>query len=168
MPVSCVLTCRPLTATAGQASSSGSGICADLCSLPELALIQVQSLPEPQLDPQTVDAFTTAYNNIRAFHEAQQSDGISVETMSGVTCRRIARPIGAALEAALLVACHVAFLACTASHLELSARHTAPLSRRCGVVHCRLQSPQPLCCLQVRSACMCLAALRCCPPALSC
>ena len=66
--------------------------------LSEHALLQVQSLPEPQLDQQTVDAFTTAYTNIRAFHEAQQSEGISVETMSGVTCRRIARPIGAACE----------------------------------------------------------------------
>ena len=147
-------------------------VCAAVCPLPELvALTQVQTLPEPQLDQQTVDAFTTAYNNIRAFHEAQQSQGISVETMSGVTCRRIARPIGAALEAALLVACHVAQACifrvhCPASRAVRQA-HSSP-SRRYGVMCCCAQTPQPWCCLQVRSACMCLAALRCCPPALSC
>lgn len=40
-------------------------------------------------------AFDVAYNNIRAFHEAQRGTDISVETMPGVTCRRVTRPINA-------------------------------------------------------------------------
>ena len=54
-----------------------------------------QALPEPELDPESRAAFDTAYNNIRAFHEAQRAADVEVETMPGVRCRRITRPIGA-------------------------------------------------------------------------
>jgi histidinol dehydrogenase len=36
-----------------------------------------------------------AYENIRAFHAAQQPEDLDLETMPGVRCRRISRPIGA-------------------------------------------------------------------------
>ena len=54
-----------------------------------------QALPEPELDAESRAAFDTAYNNIRAFHEAQRAADVEVETMPGVRCRRITRPIGA-------------------------------------------------------------------------
>lgn len=53
-----------------------------------------QALPEPELDAESRAAFDTAYNNIRAFHEAQRAADVEVETMPGVRCRRITRPIG--------------------------------------------------------------------------
>ena len=40
-------------------------------------------------------AFDVAYRNIRAFHEAQRGGDVAVETMPGVACRRVTRPIGA-------------------------------------------------------------------------
>lgn len=40
-------------------------------------------------------AFDVAYNNIYAFHAAQRGPDTSVETMPGVVCRRVTRPIGA-------------------------------------------------------------------------
>lgn len=57
--------------------------------------VPIDSLPDPVLSKEVTDAFDVAYENIKAFHEAQKSDGISVETMPGVTCRRVSRPIGA-------------------------------------------------------------------------
>lgn len=45
------------------------------------------------LDSVTKEAFSLAYNNIRAFHEAQIPVSLIVETMPGVVCRREARPI---------------------------------------------------------------------------
>jgi Histidinol dehydrogenase len=54
----------------------------------------LQELPEPQLDAESVAAFDTAFNNIRAFHDAQQAAPLEVETMPGVRCRRVTRPIG--------------------------------------------------------------------------
>ena len=62
--------------------------CAERCVL-------WQALPEPELDAESRAAFDTAYNNIRAFHEAQRAADVEVETMPGVRCRRITRPIGA-------------------------------------------------------------------------
>jgi histidinol dehydrogenase len=44
------------------------------------------------------DAFDTAYSNIKAFHEAQITAPIEVETMPGVRCRRVSRPIGKMME----------------------------------------------------------------------
>jgi histidinol dehydrogenase len=53
-----------------------------------------QELPEPQLDSESATAFNVAFDNIRAFHAAQQSPPLEVETMPGVRCRRVTRPIG--------------------------------------------------------------------------
>ena len=53
-----------------------------------------QDFPEPQLPEETVAAFQTAFDNIHAFHDAQQKSPLSVETMPGVNCRRLTRPIG--------------------------------------------------------------------------
>ena len=54
----------------------------------------VQSLPEPELSKESQEAFDVAYSNIKRFHEAQQSEPLEVETMPGVRCRRVTRPIG--------------------------------------------------------------------------
>ena len=53
-----------------------------------------QALPEPRLDTESAAAFDTAYDNIRAFHAAQRAEDVEVETMPGVRCRRVTRPIG--------------------------------------------------------------------------
>lgn len=57
--------------------------------------VESKDLPDPHLPPDVTEAFDTAYNNIRAFHTAQQPTPLEVETMPGVVCRRVARPIGA-------------------------------------------------------------------------
>lgn len=62
---------------------------------PSLPRATPQDLPQPQLPDDVTAAFDTAYNNIRAFHEAQKGGEISVETMPGVRCRRVARAINA-------------------------------------------------------------------------
>ena len=54
----------------------------------------MQDFPDPQLPAETVTAFQTAFDNIHAFHNAQLRNALTVETMSGVTCRRVTRPIG--------------------------------------------------------------------------
>ena len=55
--------------------------------------LTLQDMPWPQLPEDITRAFDVAYNNIKAFHEAQRSSDLSVQTMPGVTCRRVARPI---------------------------------------------------------------------------
>lgn len=57
--------------------------------------VKVEDLPEPRLSEEVTRAFDLAYDNIKAFHEAQQTQPLEVETMPGVRCRRISRPIGA-------------------------------------------------------------------------
>lgn len=57
-------------------------------------LVWLQSVPEPELSQESKEAFDIAYNNIRRFHEAQRSQPLEVETMPGVKCRRVTRPIG--------------------------------------------------------------------------
>ncbi|KAK9827951.1 hypothetical protein WJX81_000089 [Elliptochloris bilobata] len=57
--------------------------------------VPIEALPEPKLDAESRAAFDTAYDNIRAFHEAQRATDVDVETMPGVRCRRVTRPIGA-------------------------------------------------------------------------
>ncbi len=59
------------------------------------AFTTTQDLPAPQLLPDVTAAFDVAYNNIRAFHEAQRGPDVSVETMPGVRCGRVTRPINA-------------------------------------------------------------------------
>ncbi|KAL4435006.1 hypothetical protein ABPG77_003831 [Micractinium sp. CCAP 211/92] len=57
--------------------------------------VPIEELPAPQLDPEVAAAFDTAYANICAFHAAQAAAPLEVETMPGVRCRRLARPIAA-------------------------------------------------------------------------
>ncbi|GBF95053.1 hypothetical protein Rsub_07554 [Raphidocelis subcapitata] len=57
--------------------------------------VPIEELPEPRLPDDVTAAFDVAYANIRAFHEAQRAADSSVETMPGVVCRRVTRPIGA-------------------------------------------------------------------------
>lgn len=64
-----------------------------LSSLPPST--SAQDLPMPDLDPEVKKAFDVAYANISAFHAAQQQPDSEVETMPGVRCRRVTRPIGA-------------------------------------------------------------------------
>ena len=58
----------------------------DLC-------VDVASLPDPELAPEVKAAFDVAYANISKFHQAQVRQPIQVETMPGVECNRISRPI---------------------------------------------------------------------------
>jgi len=46
------------------------------------------------LKPQEIAALERAVANVTRFHEAQASQPLSVETMPGVVCERITRPIG--------------------------------------------------------------------------
>lgn len=55
----------------------------------------MQDLPDPQLEQRVKEAFDVAYKNIKTFHEAQFSTEVEVETMPGVRCRRVVRPINA-------------------------------------------------------------------------
>lgn len=45
------------------------------------------------MPPADQAAMKMAYDNITAFHRAQMPNDITVETMTGVSCRRVARPI---------------------------------------------------------------------------
>jgi histidinol dehydrogenase len=56
---------------------------------------RVQDMAEPVLAPEVRAAFDTAFSNISAFHAAQCREPLEVETMPGVRCRRVTRPIGA-------------------------------------------------------------------------
>ena len=59
-------------------------------------VVKVSDLPDPELDDDVKAAFDMAYDNIVAFHQAQAGLGdVDVETMPGVRCRRVSRPIGA-------------------------------------------------------------------------
>ncbi|KAK7754943.1 trifunctional histidinol dehydrogenase [Diatrype stigma] len=58
----------------------------------------VLKAPFPQslmnLDPETIKAIDTSYENIRKFHAAQKDEQpLKVETMPGVVCSRFSRPI---------------------------------------------------------------------------
>ena len=60
------------------------------------ACVPIDDIPMPDLDASVVEAIDLAYNNIRAFHAAQASEGpLTVETMPGVKCQQVRRPIGA-------------------------------------------------------------------------
>jgi len=56
-------------------------------------VVDVASLPEPDLDPLVKESFDVAYANIHKFHSAQVRAPIAVTTMPGVTCQRVCRPI---------------------------------------------------------------------------
>lgn len=53
-----------------------------------------QDIEIPDLPEDVKAAFDVAYNNIKLFHAAQEYQPLEVETMPGVVCRRVARPIG--------------------------------------------------------------------------
>ncbi|KAG2483756.1 hypothetical protein HYH03_017411 [Edaphochlamys debaryana] len=55
--------------------------------------VRIEDLPDPVLPADVTKAFDVAYDNIRAFHMAQQAQPLEVETMPGVRCRRVSRPI---------------------------------------------------------------------------
>lgn len=58
--------------------------------------IPIDELPTPDLPADVAAAIDLAYDNIRAFHAAQALEvPLSVETMPGVTCQQVRRPIGA-------------------------------------------------------------------------
>jgi histidinol dehydrogenase len=68
----------------------------DGVDLGDSVVVKVSDLPDPQLDDDVKAAFDMAYDNIVAFHQAQANLGdVDVETMPGVRCRRVSRPIGA-------------------------------------------------------------------------
>ena len=68
----------------------------DNVDLGDSVVVKVSDLPDPVLDDETKAAFDVAYANITAFHVAQRNTGdVDVETMPGVRCRRVSRPIGA-------------------------------------------------------------------------
>ncbi|CAH9088104.1 unnamed protein product [Cuscuta europaea] len=53
----------------------------------------VNELPDPELRTDVREAFDIAYDNIYAFHAAQKPAERTVESMPGVTCKRVARSI---------------------------------------------------------------------------
>jgi histidinol dehydrogenase len=55
--------------------------------------MNVKDLDAPEITAEEKLAFDTAYDNITKFHRAQVKEGISVETMPGVKCRREVRAI---------------------------------------------------------------------------
>jgi histidinol dehydrogenase len=57
--------------------------------------LPIDAFPTPTLDPEVAAAFDTARSNIEAFHAAQAPADLAVETMPGVVCRRVTRPINA-------------------------------------------------------------------------
>lgn len=59
---------------------------------PDPQVIQPAGL-EINLDEDTKEAIDTAFNNIYRFHKAQLPMPLEVETMPGVRCKRVARPI---------------------------------------------------------------------------
>jgi len=92
-------------------------------------MIYAQDLPEPELDPEVKAAFDVAYDNIRQFHQAQKDKDteLSVETMPGVVCRRVSRPIGA----------HLLFLPLYLPRALAGLPHSAELIERCMQRRCR-------------------------------
>ena len=67
----------------------------DKCELDETC-VRLEDVPWPEGIPKSVtDAFDVAYENVKVFHEAQMQAELKVETMPGVTCRRVSRAIGA-------------------------------------------------------------------------
>ena len=57
--------------------------------------VPIDALADPELPQDVKQAFDTAYSNIKAFHEAQKTSSAEVETMPGVRCWRVTRPINA-------------------------------------------------------------------------
>jgi len=59
-------------------------------------VMKIEDIPMPTLDPEVQAAFDVAYDNIHKFHMAQKQQApLVVETMPGVVCRRVSRPVAA-------------------------------------------------------------------------
>ncbi|HSM32362.1 MAG TPA: histidinol dehydrogenase [Woeseiaceae bacterium] len=56
---------------------------------------QEMDAAKASLPPQAIDAIDVAISNVRRFHEAQMRPDVMVETMPGVRCERVSRPIDA-------------------------------------------------------------------------
>ncbi|HAC15354.1 MAG TPA: histidinol dehydrogenase [Bacteroidetes bacterium] len=56
-------------------------------------MVNVRPVEQIELDPTIKSAFETAYRNISTFHKAQLPNALTVETMPGVVCQRLPRPI---------------------------------------------------------------------------
>lgn len=66
----------------------------DKCSLDKFEVDQDQiNSAANQLDEKLKRAIIQASQNIRTFHQLQKRDALKVETMPGVVCQRISRPI---------------------------------------------------------------------------
>ena len=78
---------RKLTQRFDLADSAGGGSW-DVC-------VPVSQLPWPDLEPTVQEAFDVAIDNVRTFHERQMVPPMTVETMKGVRCSRISKPIDA-------------------------------------------------------------------------
>jgi len=59
----------------------------------EKHLFDVRNIDNIEIKESIRDAFTIAYQNIRAFHKAQLPQSLTVETMPGVVCSRVPRAI---------------------------------------------------------------------------
>jgi histidinol dehydrogenase len=60
---------------------------------PAAMCVDCDALPEPELAADVKAAFDVAYANITKFHQAQVRQPIELETMPGVHCKRVCRPI---------------------------------------------------------------------------
>eukprot|EP01047_Picozoa_sp_COSAG01_P065349 COSAG01_NODE_8813_length_2651_cov_1.868339_2_plen_442_part_00 len=60
---------------------------------PAAMCVDCDALPEPELAGDVKAAFDVAYANITKFHQAQVRQPIELETMPGVHCKRVCRPI---------------------------------------------------------------------------
>jgi len=64
-------------------------------SAPSPLVELVADMPDPELPADVKEAFDVAFDNIYKFHLAQKpQEDLEVETMPGVRCRRVLRPIG--------------------------------------------------------------------------
>jgi histidinol dehydrogenase len=59
----------------------------------EKQLFEVRDIDTIEIPEAVREAFTVAYQNIRAFHKAQLPQSLTVETMPGVVCSRVPRAI---------------------------------------------------------------------------
>ncbi|KFM29090.1 Histidinol dehydrogenase, chloroplastic [Auxenochlorella protothecoides] len=62
---------------------------------PAAVCTPIEDLPVPDLPEEVRAAFDTARANIAAFHAAQAAPDLTLETMPGVCCSRVTRPIAA-------------------------------------------------------------------------
>lgn len=60
----------------------------------EKVMYTVRPAAQIELDSEVKTAFDVAFSNIRAFHSAQKTSTLRLETMPGVVCERHARAIG--------------------------------------------------------------------------